>query len=235
MKGKVVFVTGGSSGYGKATAAEMVKNGATVIIAARNREALETAQKEIGCDAVICMDVTKYADWQEAYKTIVEKYGRLDVLVNNAGAGVAIKSIVDQSQEEIDQSIALNLTSAIYGTQVFAPLMKEQRDGTIINVSSVCAKQAWPGFSIYGAAKTGMLGFSKGAYVDLRPYNVRVTCLIPASASTGFEKSANLQPSPHAMTVQDVADSIMYICKLPQHAVVEELTVWGIDQEVIPL
>ncbi len=235
MNGKVVFITGGSSGYGKATPANMVQNGATVIIAARNRDLLEQAKEEIGCASVICMDVTKYADWKRAYKTIVEQYGRLDVLVNNAGGGVAIKSIADQTQDEIDHSIALNLTSAIYGTQVFAPLMKEQKEGTIINVSSVCAKQAWPGFSIYGAAKTGMLGFSKGAYVDLRPYNIRVTCLIPASASTGFEKSANLAEGVYQMTVDDVADSIMYVCNLPQHAVVEELTVWGIDQEVIPL
>lgn len=235
MEGKIAFVTGGSSGYGKATAAKMVESGATVIIAARNREQLEHAQAEIGCASVICMDVTKYVDWQRAYATIVEQYGRLDILVNNAGAGVAIKSIVDQTQDEIDRSIALNLTSAIYGTQVFAPLMKEQKEGTIINVASVCAKQAWPGFSIYGAAKTGMLGFSKGAYVDLRPYNIRVTCVIPASASTGFEKSANLIPSPHALTVGDVADSILYVCNLPQHAAVEELTVWGMDQEVIPL
>lgn len=235
MEGKIAFITGGSSGYGKATAAKMVESGATVIIAARNREQLEHAQAEIGCASVICMDVTKYVDWQRAYATIVEQYGRLDILVNNAGAGVAIKSIVDQTQDEIDRSIALNLTSAIYGTQVFAPLMKEQKEGTIINVASVCAKQAWPGFSIYGAAKTGMLGFSKGAYVDLRPYNIRVTCVIPASASTGFEKSANLIPSPHALTVGDVADSILYVCNLPQHAAVEELTVWGMDQEVIPL
>ncbi|MBQ9964597.1 MAG: SDR family NAD(P)-dependent oxidoreductase [Clostridia bacterium] len=235
MNGKVVLITGGSSGYGKATAEKMVKQGATVIITARNRDMLEQAKEEIGCSSVICMDVTNYADWQSAYKTVVEQYGRLDVLVNNAGGGVAIKSVTEQTQDEIDRSIALNLTGAIYGTNVFAPLMKEQKSGTIINVSSVCAKQAWPGFSIYGAAKAGMLGFSKGAYVDLRPHNIRVTCLIPASASTGFEKSANLAEGVHQMTVNDVADSILYICNLPQHAVVEELTVWGIDQEVIPL
>lgn len=235
MNGKVVLITGGSSGYGKATASKMVKEGATVVIAARNREALEATKAEIGCADCICMDVTNFTDWEDAYAFIQKQYGRLDILVNNAGGGVAIRAIDEQTVEEIDRSVALNLTSAIYGTKVFAPLMKQQKSGTVVNVSSVCAKEAWPGFSVYGAAKAGLLEFSKGAYVDLRPYNVRVSCVIPAAASTGFCKNANLPDGEHALTADDIAESILYVCKLPQHAVVEDLTVWGIDQEVNPL
>ena len=234
-EGQIVFITGGSNGYGKATAKRLTEEGAVVIIAARNLEMLVAAQQETGCADIIQMDVTKYDDWKRAYDFIVNKYGRLDVLVNNAGGGIAIKSVAEQTLDEIDRSIALNLNGAIYGTNVFAGLMKEQKGGTIINVSSVCAKEAWPGWSIYAAAKWGMLGFSKGAYVDLRPYNVRVTCLIPASATTGFEGAANLVGTEHQLTVEDIAESILYICSLPAHAVVEELTIWGIDQEVNPL
>ncbi len=235
MNGKIVLITGGSSGYGKATAKKMVDAGATVIITARNLENLELAQKETGCADIIKMDVTKFEDWKMTYDFIVEKYGRIDVLVNNAGGGVAIKEVTEQTVEEIDKSIALNLNSAIYGTNIFAPLMKEQKSGTIINVASVCAKQAWQGYSVYAAAKWGMLGFSKGAYIDLQPYNIRVTCLIPAAASTGFAKGANLAEGEHKLTADDVADSVMYICELPEHVVVEEVTVWGIDQIVNPL
>lgn len=235
MEGKIVLITGGSNGYGKASAKKLTREGAIVIIAARNPETLAAAQSETGCADIFPMDVTKYEDWKKVYDFIVQKYGRLDVLVNNAGGGIAIKSVTDQTVEEINQSIALNLNGAIYGTNVFSGLMKAQNSGTIINVSSVCAKEAWPGWSIYAAAKWGMLGFSKGAYVDLRPYNVRVTCLIPASATTGFESAAHLTGTEHKLTVEDIAESVLYICTLPQHAVVEELTIWGIDQEVNPL
>ena len=116
-------------------------------------------------------------------------------------------------------------------------MMKSANTGTIINVSSVCAKKAWAGFSVYAAAKWGVLGFSKGLYVELRPFNVRVTCLVPASANTGFSRNAGIgaNEKPLLLTARDIADSVYYICTLPEHAVVEELTIWGIDQEVIPL
>ena len=122
MEGKVVLITGGSSGYGKATAKRLVEEGAVVIIAARNLQMLEAAREETGCAYAIPMDVTAYEDWKRVYDVIVEQYGRLDVLINNAGGGVAIKDVTEQTPEEIDQSVALNLNSVIYGTNTFAGL-----------------------------------------------------------------------------------------------------------------
>lgn len=235
MNGKIVLITGGTSGYGKATAKKLVEEGATVIITARNQTELDSSKTDTGCADAIRMDVTEFADWQMTYDFVVKKYGRLDVLVNNAGGGVAIRDVTEQNKEDIDRAIKLNLNSTIYGANVFAPLMKEQKSGTIINLSSVCAKEAWPGWSVYASAKWGVLGFSKGLYVELRPYNVRVTCLIPASASTGFQKNAQIGEVENKLKPEDIAESIAYICELPEHAVVEELTVWGIDQEVNPL
>jgi len=237
LKGKTAFITGGSSGYGKATARRLADEGVSVIIAARNEAELINAQRETGCAGFFMMDVTKYADWKKAYNFIKTKFGKLDILVNNAGGGVAIEEVTDQSVENIDKSIALNLNSVIYGSKIFAPMMKAAKNGTIINVSSVCAKEAWAGFSIYAAAKWGVLGFSKGLYVELRPHNVRVTCLIPAAANTNFQKNAGTgaNEKPLMLTAKDIADSVYYICALPEHAVIEELTIWGIDQEVNPL
>ncbi len=236
LRGKVVLITGGSSGYGKASAELFVKENAKVIIAARNEQALIEAKKETGCADYISMDVTKYEDWEKAYEFIKEKYGTLDILVNNAGGGVSICDTVDQTPENIDKSIALNLNSVIYGSKVFGAMMKANRSGTIINVSSVCAKEAWAGFSVYAAAKWGVLGFSKGLYVELRPYDVRVTCMVPASANTGFQRNANVPESgPMLLKPSDIAEAILFTCKLSDKAVVEEMTVWGIDQEVNPL
>ena len=232
MKDKVVFITGGTSGFGKATAERFAQEGARVIIAARSQDALDAVSAAVGCDA-LRMDVTDYDAWLRAY--ILERYGRLDVLINNAGGGIAIKPAAEQTKDEIDRAVALNLNSVIYACSVFAPVFMEQRTGTIINLSSVCARECWPTWGVYGAAKAGVLNFSKSLYLELRPYGVRVTTLIPAASRTGFNPAAGLQASDHDLVPSDIAQTALYICRLPQHAVVEDVTVWGMDQEVNPL
>lgn len=234
MEGKIVLITGGTSGYGKAMAQLFVQAGAKVIIAARKVAELEETAKEIGCDT-LCMDVTDFAAWQDAKAYIMDRYGRIDVLINNAGGGIAIKNVVEQTKEEIDQAIKLNLNSVIYGANVFAPVLVEQQSGTIINISSVCAKECWPEWSVYAAAKAGVLNFSKGLYTELQNHGVRVTCLIPAQAATRFQSAAGLSDSTCKLGVEDIAQTALFICQLPARAVVEEVTVWGIDQVVVPL
>lgn len=232
---RIVFITGGSSGYGKATAKKFVEGGDTVIIAARNEAKLMAAKDEIGAADALVMDVTSVADWEKAYAFVAEKYGRIDVLVNNAGSGVAIKEVVDQSIEDIDWCIKLNLNSVIYGCRQFAPMMKQQKSGTIINISTVCARQCWPAWSVYAAAKAGVLNFSKGLYTELQPDNIRVTCVIPAAASTGFQAGSGIGEVDNILSVDDIADTVLYVANLPARAVVEDVTVWGIDQVVNPL
>ena len=166
---RIVLITGASGGYGKATAKAFKDNGDTVIMIARNIDKLNKAKKEVGGDLAFSMDVTNPADWENAVKTVKEKYGRLDIIVNNAGGGIAIKEVSDLSIEEIDETIKLNLNSVIYGCRAFAGMMKEQKCGTMINISSVCARQCWPLWSVYAAAKAGVLNFSKGMYLEMQP------------------------------------------------------------------
>ena len=232
---KIVLITGASSGYGKATAKAFKDNGDTVIMTARNAEKLEAARAEVGGDLAFSMDVTKPGDWDKAVALIKEKYGRLDVLVNNAGGGITIKPVSEFTVDEIDATIKLNLNSVIYGCRAFADMMKEQNCGTMINLSSVCARQCWPTWSVYAAAKAGVLNFSKGMYVEMQPYNVRVTCVIPGSASTGFQSACGIPETHDALQSEDVAATILGIANLPQRAVIEDVTVWGIDQIVNPL
>lgn len=232
---RIVLITGASSGYGKATAKAFKDNGDTVIMAARNLEKLENAKKEIGGDLAISMDVTKSEDWKKTANIIKEKYGRLDVLVNNAGGGVTIKEVSEFTTDEIDDTIKLNLNSVIYGCRAFADMMKVQKSGTMINISSVCARQCWPTWSVYAAAKAGVLNFSKGMYLEMQPYNVRVSCVVPSSASTGFQSACGIGETTDQLLPEDIADTVLYIANLPQRAVVEDVTVWGIDKQVNPL
>lgn len=232
---RIVLITGASSGYGKATAKAFKGNGDTVIMAARNLEKLQVACEEVSGDLAVSMDVTKPEDWDKVVNLIKEKYGRLDILVNNAGGGVAIKEVSEFSIEEIDSTIKLNLSSVIYGCRAFADMMKEQKTGTMINISSVCARQCWPSWSVYAAAKAGVLNFSKGMYLEMQPHNVRVTCVVPSSASTGFQSACGIGEVTDKLLPEDIAETVLYVANLPQRAVVEDVTVWGIDKQVNPL
>jgi NADP-dependent 3-hydroxy acid dehydrogenase YdfG len=181
------------------------------------------------------MDVTKPEDWDMLVKTVKERFGRLDILVNNAGGGITIKEVADQSIDEIDAVIKLNLNSVIYGCRAFAGMMQAQKNGTMINISSVCARQCWPTWSVYAAAKAGVLNFSKGMYLEMQPHNVRVTCVVPSSASTGFQSACGIGETTDKLLPEDIAETVLYVANLPQRAVVEDITVWGIDKQVNPL
>ncbi len=232
---RIVLITGGTSGYGLETAKLFQKNGDTVIVAARNLERVNKVVAENGFADGYSLDVTKYEQWAELRDKLVAKYGKVDVLINNAGGGVKLVNTVEQTKESIDEVIALNLTSSIYSSQLFAPYMIDQKDGVIINVSSICARHQWGTWTLYGAAKAGLLSFSKGLYTELRPHGVRVTCVLPGRASTGFQSNSGIEECEESMTAEDIANAIFYCANQPKGVVVEEITVWGMSQDVQPL
>jgi len=232
---RIVVITGATSGYGLAAAKKFKEQGDIVVAASRNEEKVRRIARENGFDLGVQIDVTKYEDWERLVASVKEKYGRIDVLVNNAGGGVAIVDTTEQTREDIDQSIRLNLNSVIYGSKLFGAMMKEQKDGIIINLSSVCARHCWGGWSVYAAAKAGVLNFTKGLYVEMRPYGVRATCIIPAAASTGFQSGAKIDEVNQTLTAEDIANAVVYAANQPKGVVVEEMTVWGTSQDVQPL
>lgn len=232
---KSVIITGGTSGFGLATAKAFVKAGYEVMITARHEDALLRAKEETGAAFVFKQDVTDYGDWVKLRDYAEKVLGKTDVLVNNAGGGLSIRPIEEQSAATIENIVALNLTSVIYGAQVFAPVFKAERSGTIINLSSVCAKHAWSNWSVYAAAKAGVLSFTKGLQVELQPYGVRATCVIPASCGTGFQSAANLPETSDSMSADDIASAVLFAAETDKRAIVEEITVWGMSQIVQPL
>ncbi len=236
MKEEVVVITGATSGYGLATARRFCKEEYHVVITGRNAGKVKSTAEEIKAEPFPA-DATDPAAWESLSRFIKEKFGHIDLLINNAGGGVSICETEAQEIGNIDKAISLNLNSTIYGCHVFAPLFSSQGFGTIINISSVCAKQAWPGWSVYAAAKWGVLGFTKGLATELGPKGIRVTCLVPGAGDTNFDKNAGFSArgSVPALKAEDIADAIYGIYQLPKHVWVEEMTVWGLDQVVIPL
>ena len=236
VKNQVVVITGAASGYGRATAKRFREEGATVIITDIDEKALREAAAEIGAEAYQ-QNVMRWEDWQALFAAVMAAHGRVDILVNNAGGGVVIADTVDQTLEAVDKIIALNLNSVVYGSMTFGKQMRAQGSGTIVNISSTCATEAWPGFSVYAAAKSGVVSLSKGMYTELRPFGVRVTAVIPGAGATNFSKNAGLaEPAtPFLLKPEDMAEVILHICRMPQHIEIEEYRFWGTDQEVIPL
>ncbi len=232
---KTVIITGGTSGYGLATAKKFKQGGYTVLITGRSEERLLKAQKESGADYIFPQDVKSFEDWTKLFAFAKEKLGETDVLINNAGGGVSIQPIESQKKEQIDEIVALNLTSVMYAANVFVPAMKARGSGTIVNIASVCATHAWADWSVYAAAKAGVLNFTKGLQVELQPYGVRASCVIPASASTGFQSAANLGKTQDSLSVDDVASTVFFVAEMPARAIVEDVTVWGMSQTVQPL
>lgn len=238
LKDKVAIVTGASAGFGVGIAKALREAGAKVWIVARSKEKLEEVAAQLGATA-FPGDVTDPQMWDQLMKKVEEEDGRLDILVNNAGGGITIKEITEQTDEDVLQSISLNLTSVILGSKRAAKVMKGRKSGIIIQVSSLCSQQCWVGWNIYGAAKAGMEVFNKGLYLEMRPHNVRATTIIPAWGSTDFTKAANLpdfdpETIKKMITPDDFGRLVYDICTMPEHLVIPEVTLLPLVQEIHP-
>lgn len=234
-KGKNIIVTGGATGYGYGTAKKLTEAGANVTITGRRLEVLQTAAKELNVKYVQA-DITKGEDWDRVFDSVDNK---LDVLINNAGAGVKIAPLAEQSDEEIIDSININMLGALLGCRRVSPIMQEQKSGLIINVSSICSHYAWPGFAPYTAAKAGLDMFSRALYTELRPHNVRVTVVTPSWGSTQFRDAVHLPPreqemAKKVMSPEQMGDLMTFLCGFHEHLEFPEIQVQPLIQEIVP-
>lgn len=242
MKNKIVLVTGGSKGYGAGIAEVMKQAGAKVWITGREQKALDATAKRLGVKAIRA-DVTSPADWDRVFSAIQAEAGRLDVLVNNAGGGVNIAPMAEQTDEAIAQIIAVNLTGQLYGCRRAAKVMKQQKDGIIINISSGCALHAWPGWGPYSAAKAGLNQFAHCLYTELREAGVRVTTITPYWGATDFVAAAGIAGHPagdpeirkKCMQPAEMGQMVLDICRTPAHLAIPDITVQPLIQQIEPM
>jgi NAD(P)-dependent dehydrogenase (short-subunit alcohol dehydrogenase family) len=242
LKDQVAIVTGGSRGYGAGIAEALARAGARVWITGRGEAALRAAADRMATLGVrgVRADVASGADWDRLLGDVLRSAGRLDILVNNAGEGVRIGPASDQTDDAILRSIASNLTGSVLGCRRAATIMQRQAAGLIINVGSVCAKHAWPGWSVYSAAKAGLLQFTRCLLTELRPHGVRVTSVIPSWGQTDFTEGAGLPPREPDVLAKCIAplelgELIVRIAELPPHLVTEEITLWPMVQPMAQL
>jgi glucose 1-dehydrogenase len=199
LKNKVAIVTGANSGIGLAVAVELARQGANIVIDfVSHPEAADALEKQIialGDQAIsIKADVSKVADLQTLVDTAVQKFGRLDIMVNNAGVETRT-SVLETTEEQYEKVLAINLKSAFFGTQLAAKQMiKQGGGGRIINITSVHEDWPMPGNTAYCLSKGGMRMLTRTAGVELAPHNILVVGVGPGAVATPINLSTMNDP-----------------------------------------
>lgn len=218
MENKVAIVTGAASGIGKAIAEKYLAEGASVVFSDM-AEAMELSSDKA---IYIKCDVSKSAEVNALVKAAVDKFGKLDVMVNNAGIG-GLGGALDITDEYWDKVIAVNLSGVLYGVRAAANAMKEHSvKGSIINMSSILGKVGLAGAIGYCAAKGGVVQLTHAAALDLAAYGIRVTAIAPGFITTGMTKDilqneafnnmvVTSTPMGHVGHVDDIANAALYL------------------------
>jgi NAD(P)-dependent dehydrogenase (short-subunit alcohol dehydrogenase family) len=187
LDGKIAVVTGGSSGIGRSIALTYAEAGANVIVASRTQENLDKVSKKIknlGRESLaIATDVRKPEQLDNLIKQTVDNFGKLDIMVNNAGRGIPTQPL-EISLKEWNYIIALNLTGVYFGCIAAGKIMIEQNYGKIINIASTAGVKGDPGMIHYSVAKTGVIMLSKNLAASWAKHNINVNCIAPGLTAT---------------------------------------------------
>lgn len=225
---KVAIVTGASRGIGACVAHGLAQDGFSLALTARSKESLEqvaqairSANKGVQVLTYPC-DVSDSKAVSDMVSSVVDKLGRIDLLVNNAGMGKTGTLAI--SSEEFDEVLSVNLKGPFALLKAVVPTMKAQGGGTIINVASRAGKIGFAGWGAYAASKFGMVGLGESLYRELSPMGIRVTTLCPSWVDTDMAKGSTF-PKNQMLTPEDILKSIRYIMSLSPAASVKELMI----------
>jgi NADP-dependent 3-hydroxy acid dehydrogenase YdfG len=184
---KVIVITGASSGLGEATARLLSAQGASVVLGARRQDRIQSLARELtrgGRKTIaVTTDVTDRAQVKALVDAAVGAFGRIDVMVNNAGL-MPQAPLERLKIDEWERTIDVNLKGVLYGIAAALPYMQKQKSGHFINVSSVAGHKVGPGFAVYAATKFGVRALSEGLRQEVKPYNIRTTVISPGAVAT---------------------------------------------------
>ena len=227
MKDKVIVITGASEGIGAATAEEVARRGARVVLAARNMDKLSAVADKIraqgGQSLFMSTDVTRRVDNEKLRDVVLGKWGGIDVWINNAGRAIS-RSVAELTDEDIDEMVTINIKSVVYGIETVLPHFKERQRGQIISLSSGLSRFPWaPQRSMYSASKAAVNMLMANLRVELRQQfpQIAITTVLPGIVATDFGLNArhggvDNKKLPGAQPVEEVANVIADVIEKPK-------------------
>ena len=235
IDGKVIVVTGGSSGFGLESARMLLEMGAKVAITGRNSDKLASAASELdGGDNLLTVqaDACVTSDWKKLVAEVTGQWGTIDVLLLNHGGGVKIANIEEMDDESIQQIMDVNIISVMKGAREVIPVMKKAGRGHILTVASACAYHSWPAWSAYTAAKAGLVGFTKCLHVEMSEWGGKATMFVPGAAKTNFCGAAGLDDDwmDGFPSAEDFARTLVHCIDVPDNCFIQEARIWGTAQ-----
>lgn len=235
---KTIFITGATSGIGKATAILLAKQKNRIVLCGRNKTVLEELKSELSKETdvfTLSFDVRNSDEVSEAINSLPEEWKNIDVLINNAGNAHGLDSIADGNPEDWNAMMDGNVKGLLYVSQPIIRLMKEKQNGQIINISSVAARQTYANGVVYCASKRAVDVISEGMRLELTEFGIRVTNIQPGAVETDFskvrfkgddERAATVYAGYEPLIAEDIADAIAYCINVPERVSVTEFTIY---------
>src|SRR5690625_376578 len=218
LTGKTAFITGGSKGIGLGIAEALVKAGLNVTVTARSEEQVKQAADLLNAQGpgralgLVC-DVRSLEQQEEAARRTVEEFGKIDVVIANAGVG-GFGPVDELSAETWNAVIDTNLTGVFYTVKATAPQLKENQ-GYLMTVASLAGTNFFAGGSAYNASKFGLVGFTQAVMLDLRDYGVKTTTLMPGSVASHFNDNEPGEKDNWKIQPEDMGDMVLYLLRTP--------------------
>ena len=241
---KTAYITGASSGIGRATAMEFARNGYRIILAARRREKLEflsqtiTGEYKVPC-LVQSYDLRDFKACQKAISALGPSWKDVDVLVNNAGLAKGLATIDQGDIDHWDQMIDTNVKGVLHVSRCISPFMVKRQSGHIINVCSIAGKEVYPKGNVYCASKHAVDALTKAMRIDLCDHGIRVSQISPAHVEdnefalvrfSGDKEKAKIYNDFNPLRSEDVARSIFFIASQPPHVNIQDILIMGTQQ-----
>jgi 3-oxoacyl-[acyl-carrier protein] reductase len=226
LKGKVAVITGAASGFGEGMARRFAEEGAKIVVTDLNAKGAEKVAADIGKNAIwVQTDVSQRAEFDEMIVRTLEAFGRVDVMVNNAGYSHKNGSLLDVNENTFDLITAVNMKAIYHATLAVVPIMEKQGGGVILNTASTAGLRPRPGLTWYNASKGWAITATKSMAVELAPKKIRVNCICPVAGETGMlstfmgedtpERRAQFKaviPLGRFSTPLDIANAALYLC-----------------------
>jgi NADP-dependent 3-hydroxy acid dehydrogenase YdfG len=239
---KTAFITGATSGIGKATAELFARNNIRLILCGRRKERLEELKQELSKHTEVTtlqFDVSKREEVLSTIKSLPENFKQVDILINNAGNAHGLSTIQDGDIDDWDAMLDINVKGLLYVSKAIIPQMTARNSGFIVNIGSIAAKEVYPNGNVYCASKHAVDALNKAMRIDLKKHNIRVSAIHPGAVETEFsdvrfkgdtEKAKTVYAGYKALQAEDIADIIHFVVTRPYHVNIEDLVVYPTAQ-----